>query len=236
MDFSRFDQRHYPTVPTREGYGAWAPTYEDTVLDVMDLRLLERLRTVPWSNIEAAADLGCGTGRIGRWLRRQGVAAVDGIDLTAEMLEQARAKGVYRGLYLSDLAGTPLASGQYGLVTISLVDEHLAELGPLYREAARLARPGGWFVLVGYHPFFLFSGVPTHFDKAPGEPVAIESYIHLTSDHIQAGLAAGLTLREMHEGLVDEDWLRQKPKWSHYLHRPVSFAMAWSQSPPRPAT
>lgn len=227
MDFSRFDQRHYPTVATREGYGAWAPTYENTVLDVMDLRLLERLRAVPWSEMEQAADLGCGTGRIGRWLREQGAGAVDGLDLTAEMLEQARAKDVYRALHQGDLAATPLASGVYDLVTVSLVDEHLAELGPLYREAARLARPGGWFVLVGYHPFFLFSGVPTHFDRAPGEPVAIESYIHLTSDHVMAGLGAGLTLREMHEGLVDDDWLREKPKWSRYAYRPVSFVMAW---------
>lgn len=227
MDFSRFDQRHYPTVAAREGYGAWAPTYENTVLDVMDLRLLERLRSVEWAAMGQVADLGCGTGRIGRWLRGQGAGAIDGVDLTAEMLDGARAKGVYRELHQGDLARTPLATGQYDLVTISLVDEHLADLRPLYREAARLARPGGWFVLVGYHPFFLFSGVPTHFDRAPGEPVAIESYIHLTSDHVMAGLDAGLTLREMHEGLVDDDWLREKPKWSRYAHRPVSFVMAW---------
>ena len=53
MDFSKFDTRHYPTLPVREGYGEWARTYEDTVLDLMDLRLLARLRTVDWPRVRA---------------------------------------------------------------------------------------------------------------------------------------------------------------------------------------
>jgi len=46
-DFATFDQRGYPTVSAREGYGAWQPTYEDTVLDLMDLSLLDRLEDTP---------------------------------------------------------------------------------------------------------------------------------------------------------------------------------------------
>jgi len=67
MDFSKFDQRRYPTVSVREGYGEWARTYEDTVLDLMDLRLLERLHAVDWRRMARAVDLACGTGRIGVW-------------------------------------------------------------------------------------------------------------------------------------------------------------------------
>ena len=227
MDVARFDRRKYKTVTVREGYGAWAATYEDPVLNLLDLRLLERLEAVPWSAQRRVADLACGTGRIGAWLKERGAEAIEGVDLTPEMLARARAKAVYASLTVADVAATTLAFDSYDLVTAALVDEHLAELGPLYREAARIARPGGYFVLVGYHPFFLLNGIPTHFDSASGEPLAIECYVHLFSDHVEAAHAAGWRLLEMREGLVDAAWLEHKPKWERYLAQPVSFALAW---------
>ncbi len=227
VDFSRFDARHYPTLGVREGYQAWAATYEATVSDLMDQRLLERLMTVDWAGVEAAADLACGTGRGGTWLKAKGVRRIDGVDFTEAMLEKARARGVYDRLLLGDATASDLPSGAYDLVTQLLADEHMADLAPAYREAARLARPGSRFVLVGFHPWFLMSGFPTHFDRAPGDPVAIESYVHLFSDHVRCAHAAGWRLAEMEEGVVDDAWVALKPKWEAYRDRPVSFAMAW---------
>lgn len=230
MDFSRFDTRNYPTRSVRDGYGEWAASYEDTVLNVLDVRLLERIQSVFWGGAQEGVDLACGSGRIGLWLTRHGVAVLDGVDLTAEMLEGARAKGVYRRLIVGDIRDTRLPPAAYDLVTLSLADEHLPDLRPLYQEAARIARPGGYFVLVGYHPYFMLSGIPTHYHNASGEPMAIESYVHLTSDHIQAGLMAGWALCEMREGLVDEECLASKPKWVQYRDRPISFAMVWRKA------
>jgi SAM-dependent methyltransferase len=227
IDFSRFDARHYPTLSVREGYSAWAPTYEATVLDLMDLRLAERFESVPWPEIADALDLACGTGRTGAWLRGKGVQAVDGVDLTPAMLERARARGVHRRLMVADVTAAPLPDASYDLVAQFLADEHLPDLRPLYAEAARLARPGGRFVLVGYHPWFLMSGMPTHFNAAPDNPVAIESYVHLFSDHVVAAIAAGWRLDEMHEGVIDDAWVAAKPKWSVHRDRPISFAFAW---------
>lgn len=229
MDFSKFDTRHYPTLPVREGYGEWARTYEDTVLDLMDLRLLARLRTVDWPRVHHAVDLACGTGRIGVWLRQSGVAKLHGVDFTEAMLDGARSKNVYDRLTLADVAATGLKGGACDLATMVLADEHLADLGPAYREAARLLMTEGRFVLVGYHPFFLVMGIPTHFDRASGDSVAIESHVHLTSEHVAAGLGAGLRLVEMIEGVVDDAWVAAKPKWQKHLHRPVSFAMVWAK-------
>jgi SAM-dependent methyltransferase len=230
MDFAKFDQRHYPTVPVREGYGEWARTYENTVLDLMDLRLLGLLRTVDWPRATNAIDLACGTGRIGVWLRKSGVTNLHGVDFTHAMLERARGKGVYQSLTLADITATGLDGGSCDLATMVLADEHLADLRPVYREAARLLAPDGRFVLVGYHPFFLMMvGMPTHFDRAPGEPVAIESHVHLASDHVATGLGAGLRLVEMVEGLVDDAWIAAKPKWAAQRDRPVSFAMVWAK-------
>ncbi|HEY2751122.1 class I SAM-dependent methyltransferase [Phenylobacterium sp.] len=228
-DFSRYDTRHYPTLPVREGYQAWANTYESTVLDLMDLRLLERLRTIDWARTGQALDLACGTGRGGAWLKAKGVASIDGVDFTPAMLERASAKGLYDRLLLGDVAAVDLPAATYSLVTQLLADEHLADLAPVYREAMRLTLPGGRFVLVGYHPWFLMAGIPTHFDRAPGDPVGIESHVHLFSDHVAAAHAAGWRLAEMVEGLVDEAWIEAKPKWAAHRDRPVSFALVWEK-------
>lgn len=46
MDHAIFDKRKYPVVEVTEGYGEWVHTYEQTVQDEMDLRLLDRLQKV----------------------------------------------------------------------------------------------------------------------------------------------------------------------------------------------
>jgi SAM-dependent methyltransferase len=232
VDFARFDTRKYRTLPVREGYREWVHTYEATVLDEMDLRLLARLTSLAWPEVGPTVDLACGTGRIGVWLKHHGVSAIDGVDMTPEMIAVAREKGIYRRLVLADVSHTGLRAGAYALAIQVLADEHLADLRPLYREAGRITAPDGAFVIVGYHPHFLLHGIPTHFDSPSGEPLAIESHVHLLGDHVKAARAAGWVLTEMEEGLVDDAWLKRKPKWERYREWPVSFAMAWHKAEP----
>ena len=182
MDFSSFDRRKYPTVPVQAGYGEWAATYEQSVVDEMDIRLLARMTAVPWERCAPVLDLACGTGRTGAWLRSKGVPVIDGVDLTREMLSAARGRGLYRNL------------------------------------------------LIGYHPHFLLNGLITHFHRADGEAVAIESYVHLLSDHVKAAHRAGWTLLEMDESIVDAAWIAEKPQWAQYRNRPVSFGMVWRKT------
>jgi SAM-dependent methyltransferase len=227
-DFSSFDTRGYRMVPAREGYGVWSSSYEDTIKKDMDLWLLDRIATVRWAEVRRAADLGCGTGRTGEWLRAHGVGEVDGVDLTPEMLERARARGVFRRLAVADVSASGLEAGAYSLVTTCLVDEHLGDLRPLYRESARLAGGEGTHVLVGFHPFFIMkSGMPTHFDGPDGKPLAIETHVHLFSEHVQAAMEAGWSLAELHEQVIDDRWLALKPKWAPMKDFPVSFAFVW---------
>ncbi len=228
-EFARFDQRHYPTVSVRDGYRDWLPTYEGTVEDDMDLALLERVTSIEWGKVDRVADLGCGTGRTASWLRSKGIARIDGVDVTPEMLDAARTRALHERLVEADVRSTGLEGGAYDLVVCALVDEHLSELGALYDEARRLVARDGAFVLVGYHPLFIMStGVPTHFDRGDGEPIAIETHIHLASDHVAAGLAAGFAVSELHEALVDDSWIARKPRWEHYRDLPISFAWVWS--------
>lgn len=227
-NFAAHDRRHYRTVAPRDGYAQWSATYEATIKPDMDRRLLAALTSVDWSRCERAADLGCGTGRTGAWLRERGVQRVDGVDLTPEMLALARARGVFASLHIADVRATGLAEASYDLVTTCLVDEHLPDLAPLYRESARLARPGGAHVLVGFHPFFIMqSGMPTHFNAPDGEPVAIETHLHLLSAHVEAALAAGWRLAELREQVIDDRWIAQKASWAAYRDVPISHALVW---------
>jgi len=225
-EFAPFDTRGYRTVDVRSGYAEWVDTYEQTVQDAMDIELLERLEEVDWA--AEVADLGCGTGRTGAWLAGRGAIAIDGVDVTPEMLARARERGVYRELVEADVAHTGLASDAYDLVVTSLVDEHLADLRPLYAEAARVAKPDGTYVIVGYHPHFIMSsGMPTHYDSASGEPVAIETHVHLFSDHVRAARGAGWTLVESQERVIDDAWIALKPKWERQRGTPIAFAFVW---------
>ncbi|HSI33923.1 MAG: class I SAM-dependent methyltransferase [Phycisphaerae bacterium] len=226
--FATFDRRNYRTVSAREGYAQWAATYEDTVKRDMDLWLLDEIRSVTWGAVGRCADLGCGTGRTAAWLAGKGVRQIDGVDATPEMLDRARHRGVFASLRPGDVRATGLPAAGYDLVTTCLVDEHLAELAPLYAEAARLARPGAAYVLVGFHPFFIMAtGMPTHFRAVGGEPVAVETHVHLLSDHARAALAAGWQLAELREQVVDDRWVETKPSWAAYRDVPISFAWVW---------
>lgn len=227
MGAARFDKRGYPVVDAATGYDEWAATYEATVATGLDEPLLDGITSVDWRAMHHVVDLACGTGRVGARLAAKGVGAIDGVDIAKEMLARAEAKKLYRSLRVGDIAATDLPSGSYDLCIMSLADEHLAEVAPVYREAARLLMPGGCFVLLGYHPFFLMNGLHTHYHRADGSAVSISSYVHLHSEHFRAGLMAALSLVEFNECVIDEEWLKTKPKWRPYLHWPVSFAVVW---------
>jgi len=229
MEYSSFDIRKYPILPVKEGYKEWANTYEQTVQDEMDIKLLSKIKSISWSKIERALDFACGTGRIGLWLKQQGVIQIDGVDITPEMLSKAKEKNVYTSLLNADVFNTRLQGGTYDLCIQVLADEHLADISPLYSEASRILKNTGYFVIVGYHPYFLMNGIITHFHKENGEPLAIESHVHLFSDHVKAAYESSFSLLEMDEGIIDGDWLAKKPKWEKYKDWPVSFSFVWQK-------
>jgi SAM-dependent methyltransferase len=227
--FARYDSRGYRTLDVPAGYAAWAPVYDSTMDDRLDLPLLSSLTSVDWQGITAGVDLACGTGRIGGWLRTNGVVRMDGVDVSPPMLDRAAAKGIYNRLVCADAAVTGLRGMDYDLAISSFAANHIVDLGGLYAEAARLIRPGGRVILVDYHPFMLLKGVPTHFNGPAGEPLAVANVVHLMGDHIEAGRRAGLALLELREQLVDAEWVGQNQRMASHAGQPVSFAMVWAR-------
>ncbi|HVK19112.1 MAG TPA: class I SAM-dependent methyltransferase [Fimbriiglobus sp.] len=107
-------------------------------------------------------DLGCGTGRLCVHFARLGYDCV-GVDLSDEMLTQARANadraGVtveWRNANLVELTGVPDGHFDYAACLFSTLGmvrwaEHRIAVA---RQAFRVLRPGGWFVLHVHNRYF----------------------------------------------------------------------------------
>ncbi|MEY8827584.1 class I SAM-dependent methyltransferase [Sedimentitalea sp. XS_ASV28] len=105
---------------TRNLYDDWASSYEAEVAEngyATPGRCAAALRTYIRDPNLPVLDFGCGTGLSGLALKLQGFTCIDGVDLSAEMLDQARAKTLYRKLDQigpdSPLAHTP---GDYAAI------------------------------------------------------------------------------------------------------------------------
>ena len=95
-----------------------------------------------WQSPARALDLGCGTGLMGEVLRPH-CAVLDGVDLSAEMLERARARGVYDRLEKADIATLPLAEPGYELIAAADVFAYLGALDGVIAWSAGSLTPGG---------------------------------------------------------------------------------------------
>ena len=97
-------------------------------------------------------DIGAGTGLLAEHLPGY---AVDGIDISQAMLDQAAAKGLYRNRICADLTQIlPIADESYGGFVSSGTFTH-GHVGPeVFPELLRVARPGALFVCGVIPPVF----------------------------------------------------------------------------------
>ncbi len=134
--------------------------------EVLDLWMNTIGSCVGHGIISVVLDLGCGTGRFSQALARHFAAEVVGIDPSARMLEQARAKPHSSRIRYAIGRGEeiPLPTGSVDLVFMSMVFHHFENAALVARECGRVLRDGGLvFLRAGtleqvlsypYTPFF----------------------------------------------------------------------------------
>lgn len=226
--FENYDRRKYRTLSVEQGYRLWSESYDRFMAPFqLDLPLLARCNAVKLRGVRSALDLGCGTGRMGSWLKGRGVKAVDGMDASAAMLAHARQKGIYRRIWLRRFPPAGLPAASYDLVMSSLALCHLPDPGGFYRDACRVTRRNGGMIVIDYHPHFLLNGIPTHFQDSKGRTFGIRNYVHLFRDHFAHAAKAGWRLIWLDELVVQPGWARRHRGWRPYVHQPVSFMMCW---------
>lgn len=130
-------------------YGDWATDYDDSFAQthgyVAPRKIAATFRELAGDRETPVLDIGAGTGLVGEELRG---LAIDAIDISAEMLAKAEAKGVYRRHVCADLtAPLDIADASYGGFASAGTFTH-GHVGPAcLPELMRIARPGALFVL-----------------------------------------------------------------------------------------
>ena len=71
--------------------------------------------------------------------------ALDGIDLSAPMIEKARARGIYSELVIGDFESAPTAKS-YDLVIAADAVIYSGDLAPTFAQAKSALKTGGYFL------------------------------------------------------------------------------------------
>ena len=154
------DQAYSVKTPedNRRLYAQWAATYESSFVDAKQYRYPKAIAEVfndVVGPVKRVLDIGTGTGLTGMYLSRlRPEVVIDGMDISPEMLAQARGKKrdddrpVYRQLYERDLTkGVPNENAAYEALFSSGTFTH-GHLGPeCLRNLLPLVENNGWLVV-----------------------------------------------------------------------------------------
>jgi len=183
------------TAYVRRLFDQYATRFETSLVERLDYcgpaLLREAVAAVMWRagrplRFGTMLDLGCGTGLAGAAFLSQ-VDWLVGVDLSANMVEQARLKGLYDRLHVADiesfLAAQRAASATFHLVVAADVFAYVGDLVGVCAAAAAVLEPAGLFGFT----------VETH--DGEGAIVGAKMRYAHSVDLVRAAIAdAGLTL------------------------------------------
>jgi SAM-dependent methyltransferase len=189
----------------------------------------------------------CGDeGRFCRMLAERG-AAVTGIDVIAEMAQTARTRGSSRDAYtLASADKLPFADATFDLAVsyVTLVD--IVEYAAAIREAARVLRPGGRFVVANLNFVTasqgwlrddagnrLYHRVDRYADEfrqvLEWSGMRIVNWHRPLANYMRAFLSAGLILRDFLTPVPEDQSLRGDPQTEDWFRVPLFNAMGWEK-------
>ena len=131
----------------RPFYAQWAQSYDQEVGEngyVTPLRIAEALARHVKDLSIPILDYGCGTGVSGQAFQEVGFLTIDGVDISAEMLEVAAKKKIYRHLEVfAPETGPNVKLGAYQIIAaVGVIGAGAAPLAVLNKILALLAPKG----------------------------------------------------------------------------------------------
>jgi ubiquinone/menaquinone biosynthesis C-methylase UbiE len=186
-----------PDVEVLQAYQDWASTYDqgkNPLITVEEPHVQALLGDLEGKSV---ADIGCGTGRYGRYAVGKGARAVHGIDFSPAMLKVAQGHAAHLpNMHVTQgrIEALPLVSGRYDVVVCALALEHVADLKGAIHEMARLLTPGGILVISDFHPTLIMVGTRS----------GIRGYVHSIQDYFTPIIEAGLHIMAVREPRVGD--------------------------------
>ncbi len=153
-----------------ELYQKWAQTYDEDFATSSDYLSPQKISNffIKHSKITDTPilDVGAGTGLVGEILNIKNKKEIIGIDISSEMLHQAKLKKCYSSLIKADITKKiPLKESSIGAIVSAGTFTH-GHVGPsAFDELLRITRPGGLFVLSINSKFFVKAGFKEKFSK-----------------------------------------------------------------------
>ncbi len=135
---------------SRALYRDWAETYDATMLGGLRYRSPALVAALLADHLPDRTaqllDVGCGTGLAGQFLAELGFSVIDGLDISPEMMQVARRRGIYRHFVAADL-NHPLdmPDAHYDGATCSGTFTHGHVDARCLDELFRILRPGAPF-------------------------------------------------------------------------------------------
>ena len=171
-----------------EAHAARTSTEITAVEEIVVLSLLRNI------NFDDVLDAGTGTGRYAIRLAQTG-KHVAGIDVSEQMLDQARAKAGRLGLDISFQRASVLAVPQpdesFDLVICALALAHVKDLAAAVRELVRVLRPGGHLIVSDLHPDIQKVWGPNFTTTIQGQEVPFPNYHGDITEYLHSVRAAG---------------------------------------------
>jgi predicted TPR repeat methyltransferase len=140
-----------PVAYVKTLFDQYAPRFEESLVGHLAYQAPFLLRAALDAVAPVAApegrvlDLGCGTGLAGEAMRGR-TAWLEGVDLSAAMVEQARRKGVYDRLQVGDAVATLRgATARFDIVIAADVVAYVGNLESLLAAVRAASVPGGRF-------------------------------------------------------------------------------------------
>ncbi|MEA2823528.1 MAG: hypothetical protein QOF03_10 [Alphaproteobacteria bacterium] len=142
-----------PAVAVRALFDDYSSFYDSAMVGSLDYRAPSHLRGLATRVLPHAApsmrilDLGCGTGLSGEAFKdlASGGGRLDGIDLSARMIEEARRRDIYSDLMVEDFETALAAPGlSYDLIIAADALIYHGDLAPVLLGAARRLEPEGF--------------------------------------------------------------------------------------------
>jgi ubiquinone biosynthesis O-methyltransferase len=131
-----------------KAYARWRASEIGATTERLERRLI--LELVGDVSGGRALDLGCGDGELALELAKRG-AFVTGIDVSAEMIDAALSRAKQHGadiaFQVARAERLPFPADRFDLVTAITILCFVEDAAPVFREIARVLRPGGRLVI-----------------------------------------------------------------------------------------